>query len=575
MHLKIWHKIMIGITIPSLIAILGGVLSYNYLNDIEDRQGYVEIADDLKEDILEVRRNEKNFLLYKNDKEARINLLNAISILTLLIDDVSAKVVKDIGPEEFDNLQKSVKKYSGLIDILHENYKKEAGVTKIVRAEGRKLESFVAKGSHSSDLTTSFVLHIRLLEKNYMLFRDRKSFLELNAGLSQIKNITPFCYECTSYTESIQALFVTYKKSASYEGVLQSTGEGLALISGQIAKRERKKIGSFLSQTKSLLLVILVLLCILGPLFVYKTSHYIVAPINRLSNIAKKVADGDITARAQLIEHDETYSLSLSFNTMLDHLYLTHQSLEKSLELLHEKQTQLIESEKRASLGFLVSGVAHELNNPLNNISLTAETMVEDLQELSPDEIKKYTLDIFSQCERAQHIVENLLDFAGARRSTVMERQDIISLVKKSANLIANQLRLNDIELRMDMPDDSVHVMGNRSKLEQIFINIIVNAIQAMSPQGSGILTISVTPDMENDNVSIKIHNTGPEIPQENLKNIFDPFFTTKPVGSGTGLGLSVSLSLVMEHNGKINVESKPGQGTTFSIILPLYKETD
>ncbi|HDZ62763.1 MAG TPA: sensor histidine kinase [Nitrospirae bacterium] len=575
MHLKIWHKIMIGITIPSLIAILGGLLSYELISDIKDRQGYVEIADDLKEDILEVRRNEKNFLLYKKDAEARINLHDAISILTLLIDDVSAKVVEDIGQEEFDNLQKSVDKYTGLIDILYANYKKETKVTEKVRAEGRTLEAFVAKGRHSSDLSTSFFLHIRLLEKNYMLFRDRKSFLELNAGLSQIKNITPFCYECAPYAESIHDLFSIYKKSDSYEGLLQSTGQELALISGQIAKREREKISSFLTQTQSLLLAILALLCIIGPLFVYKTSKHIVAPINRLARIAKQVADGDITARAQLIEHDETYSLSLSFNTMLDHLFLTHQSLEKSLELLHDKQTQLIESEKRASLGFLVSGVAHELNNPLNNISLTAETMIEDQEELSPDEIKKYTLDIFSQCERAQHIVENLLDFAGARRSTVMEKQDIISLVKKSANLIANQLRLNDIELRMDMPDDGIHVMGNRSKLEQIFINIIVNAIQAMTPEGSGTLSINVTPDIEQNNVSVNIHNTGPEIPEENLKNIFDPFFTTKPVGSGTGLGLSVSLSLVLEHNGKIEVDSKPGQGTTFSIILPLFKETD
>ena len=290
------------------------------------------------------------------------------------------------------------------------------------------------------------------------------------------------------------------------------------------------------------------------------------------NTITNKISEGDVTLRAPLKEHDETYSLAISFNTMLDHLQLTQESLEKSLELLHEKQAQLVESEKRASMGFLVSGVAHELNNPLNNISLTAETMIEDMDELSHDELKGYIMDVFIQSERAHNIVENLLDFARARRSTEMEKLDLIQIVKGSIKLIANQLMVNNIKLQQDIPDGALYIKGNLSKLEQILVNIILNAIHAM--KDSGTLTISIKPDAENKNIFIKISDTGPGIPKENLKNIFEPFFTTKPVGKGTGLGLSVTRTLVAEHSGEIKIESKLGVGTTFIIILPLYEET-
>ena len=571
MELKIWHKMIIGISIPSFIAVLGGVLTYGYINDVKNRQGIVQIADDLKENVLEIRRNEKNFLHYKATEYLKY-LHDALSAFTASINRIPPKTAEDIGKEDFSLLNNSVQTYTKLIDTLFENYQKEIKVTENVRAEGRKLETFVAKGKHAKELSTSFILHLRLLEKNYMLFRDNQSFNKLNSRLSELKNITPFCYECIPYVEALHNLFKTYIKSDMMVSELQVTGDNLEKVTGEIANRERQKIRSFLTLTQRLLLIALVLLCTLGPLFVYKTATYIAAPIKRLAEIARKISEGDSTVRAPLKEHDETYSLAQSFNTMLDHLQLTNQSLEKNVELLREKQAQLVESEKRASLGLLVSGVAHELNNPLNNISLTAETMREDLKELSHEELSEYIEDILKQSERAHDIVEDLLDFARARRATIMEKQNIINVVKDSINLIANQLRVSNIVLNQDIPEGAYFVKGNHSKLEQILISIILNAIQAMKDKGT--LTISVKPDTEKKDVAIKITDTGSGIPQEQIKNIFEPFFTTKAVGKGTGLGLSVSQSLVKEHNGEIEVESTLGKGSTFTVILPLYEES-
>ncbi|HDH06303.1 MAG TPA: HAMP domain-containing histidine kinase, partial [Nitrospirae bacterium] len=429
----------------------------------------------------------------------------------------------------------------------------------------------VAGGEHAKELTTSFILHLRLTEKNYMLFRDKESFNKLNSGLLQIKNMTPFCYECTPYIDAIFDLFATYKKSDSLINEIQASGNRLEEVTGRIALNERERIDAFITKTKRLLLAALILLCTLGPLIVYKTATYIVAPIKRLARITKDIADGDTSLRAPIREHDETYYLATSFNMMLDRLQATYDSLEKSMELLKEKQAQLVESEKRASLGLLVSGVAHELNNPLYNISLTVEAMREELKELTPEKIFEYTEDILMQNRRAHDIIEDLLDFARARKSTVMEKQDIVHIIKESVNLVDNQLRINNMDLALDIPDTPVFIKGNHSKLEQIFVSIFTNAIQAMKDNGK--LTVSLMPDTENKNILITISDTGPGIPGEDIKNIFEPFFTTKPVGEGTGLGLSVCHTLVQEHRGRIEVKSNLGKGTVFIIKFPQYEE--
>ncbi|MBI5409070.1 MAG: HAMP domain-containing histidine kinase [Nitrospirae bacterium] len=568
MQLKIWHKMIIGITIPSLIALVGGFLTYGYINDVKNRQSFVQLADDMKEHILEVRRNEKNFLLHK-DIEYYKYFQSSVSILKNSLSNISPQTVTEIGEDNFSRLRQSIQTYSGSMNDLYVQYQHETDVVEKVREDGRKLENFVAAKRSPGELSMNFILNLRRLEKNYMLFRDKGSYNALDNALMQIKNIIPFCFECMPYIEAARDLSEAYNQSDLLINDLQVNGEGLETITYKIASLERQKINSFLGRTHNLLLLALLLLCTLGPLLVYKTATYIVAPIKRLADITKKISEGDLNLRAPLKEHDETYSLAQSFNTMLDHLQLTHQSLERSLELLHEKQ---VEAEKRASLGFLVSGITHELNNPLNNISLTAETMKEDLNEMTLEEMKDYIQDILSQSERAKHIVGDLLEFVGTRKTTVMEKLDIVNVVEESIKLVANQLRVNNINLKTNIPNMVFFVNGNASKLEEVFVNIIVNAVHAM--KDSGTLTVCVKPDNGNKNILIEISDTGCGIPEKELKNIFEPFYTTKPVGEGTGLGLSVTHSLVTKHSGDINVRSRVGEGTTFTIKLPLYEET-
>lgn len=564
---------IIGISIPSLIAVLGALLTYGYINDVKEKQSLVQVADDMKENVLEIRRNEKNFLHFRNIDHIE-SLENAITSFSDLTGEISLKTADQIGIEEIATLKESTQEYSGLVNKLGVNFQKETKITEKVRKEGRKLEDIVATRKLAKEISTSFVLRLRLMEKNYMLFRDDKSRLELNKIISQISNVTPFCYDCSPYIDSVRSLIGTYIQSDALAKSLHKTGDGMENVTNKITGRERDKISAFITTTQKMLLAGLVLLCIMGPFFVYKTASYISAPIKRLAEIARKITEGDITLRAPLKEHDETYSLAVAFNTMLDNLQQTQQSLKESLELLNEKQAQLVESEKRASMGFLVAGVAHELNNPLNNISLRAEIINEEIKGFPNEKLKEYTQDIITQSSRAHKIINNLLDFARARKSSDMEKQDIVQIIEGSLNLVNNQFRVSNININKQLPDKPYFVNGNHSKLEQILVSIISNAFQAMT--GTGTLTVTAEPDNETKTINISIADTGNGIPEADLKNIFQPFFTTKSSSEGgTGLGLAISSTLIKEHSGEINVESIVGEGTSFAITLPAYEETD
>ncbi len=560
LQLKIWHKMIIGIAIPSLIVLIGSIFTYEYLNDVKDRQEFVEIADDIKEDVLELRRNEKNFFHYKN-AEHRDNVYNAILLLENTIKSISREIIEDIGQEDFSMLNKSVQTYTNYIDELYESYQDEIEVTEKVREEGRKLEDSVGKGKRRGGLTTSFVLNLRRLEKNYMFFRDKKSFLELNTALSELKSAAPDCTECISYKEAIRNLISTYRKTASIERKVRLTGKRLDEIAVKIARRERQKIRSFITVTNRFLLAAVALLCILGPLLVYKTANYIVTPINRLSEITKRIAAGDLNVRAPLKERDETYSLALSFNTMLD-------TLRERENQLVEKEKELYQSKKLASIGILTSGVAHELTNPLNNISMIAQTYTELYDKLSREDRLAFMNNVQKEAERIRDIVRDLLDFSKPKEKTFRET-DINTVVEKSLRLVQNMLDISNIETYVTLGAGLGTVFIDEHQIQQVFVNLITNAIQAMP--GGGMLYIETRLSSNGEFVEIDIRDTGKGIPPEFLPHIFDPFFSTKGV-EGTGLGMSVSYGIIKNHKGNIKVQSKVGEGSTFTVELPVYR---
>jgi signal transduction histidine kinase len=235
---------------------------------------------------------------------------------------------------------------------------------------------------------------------------------------------------------------------------------------------------------------------------------------------------------------------------------------------LQSTQAQLVQSEKLASVGQLTAGIVHDVKNPLAVIKGMAEELQEEvgLDPSTRDQLKT----IRQSAARASTIVGDLLKFA--RQSTPeMETRDIRETLESSLRLTEYLVRKAGVESHMDLPDEPVRVTYDATQIEQVLINLITNAVQAM-PDG-GKLRLSL--GQAEEAVAIAVQDSGIGIPRENLSRIFDPFFTTKPEGQGTGLGLSVSFGIVARHGGRIEVDSKMGKGTTFTVLLPRTQNAD
>jgi C4-dicarboxylate-specific signal transduction histidine kinase len=246
---------------------------------------------------------------------------------------------------------------------------------------------------------------------------------------------------------------------------------------------------------------------------------------------------------------------------------------QRELEL-REKQEQLVQAGKLATLGELTTGVAHELNNPLNNIGLFVGNAI-DLIELGmadtePERILQELDSAMQQVRKATEIISHLRTF-GRAASVSRESVVLTRVIESSISLMHEQLRLRQIEVIRHFPEHDLIVTGNAIQLEQVFINLLTNARDAMNDVSPKIITITCT--VEEQMVLISVADTGPGIPEGLEQRIFDPFFTTKDVGAGTGLGLSITYGIIKEHQGTILIENHPGKGALFWIHLPLTED--
>jgi signal transduction histidine kinase len=308
----------------------------------------------------------------------------------------------------------------------------------------------------------------------------------------------------------------------------------------------------------------------------YTLAQSIAKPILRLRSISQAVASGDLNQSTGLQGSDEIGELASAFDTMTDRLRertaeaarLYAETVKRNEELadanarLQSTQAALVQSEKLASVGQLTAGIVHDVKNPLAVIKGISEELQE---EVGLDPSTKDQLNTIRQsASRASTIVGDLLKFA--RQSTPeMQNRDIRETVESSMRLTEYLVRKAGVNSQIDIPKQAVMMAYDATQIEQVLINLITNAVQAMPDGGN----LRVSLGQAEEAVAIAVQDSGIGIPRENLSRIFDPFFTTKPEGQGTGLGLSVSFGIVSRHGGRIEVDSKMGKGTTFTVLLP------
>jgi len=302
---------------------------------------------------------------------------------------------------------------------------------------------------------------------------------------------------------------------------------------------------------------VMVMTTVVSLILLFFVTRTILQPVGRLLFMSQKVIAGDLSARVGIRPPGEMGQLCRAIDQMAGAVEQRERDLEQAA------RSQIDRSEKLASVGRLAAGIAHEVNNPLTGV-LTFAHLMREKPDLGEKERERLDV-IIRETTRVREIVRGLLDFAREAPSN-QARLDVTEVLRQSIQLIRSQKALQHIRIEEHLAAPGTEIVGDRNRLLQVFLNLALNACEAMQKGG----TLTVSTSAAEERLVVSFEDTGCGIPPEHLDHIFDPFFTTKSVGSGTGLGLSVSYGIVEQHGGRLEVHSLPGEGTRFDVFLPM-----
>jgi two-component system NtrC family sensor kinase len=492
--------------------------------------------------------------------------------------------------------QKSIRRkitfgYYGIVAVI-------AGLAIFAFIELRYVETKIIFGNVITEFFDT-TLEIRRFEKNYFLYKKESDYLEnINyvtrarqlvennllhfSRVADTRQVAQLREDLRRYRELMERLapFVgdggqrNAVEGMVLESEIRRIGKDIITIAEHISITERRELQKTLSNSQNMLIFSIIFLSIVVIGLGQILSRIVVRPLKQLEKSMQTIAEGNFEAIRIDSEDREIVSLSGAFAKML-----------RELEL---RQRHLVHSEKLASLGTLLSGVAHELNNPLSNISSSCQILIEEIEEADLAYKKELLAQVDEQTDRARDIVRSLLEFS-REKDFKKEVLRLRKLIEETIRFLKGQIPAK-VEILVDIPGELV-IFADKQRIQQVFLNLIKNAAEAIAGEGhisiearhsapgaikighAGIynsLKYAGRCSVLENTVDIAISDTGSGIPEEVLTKVFDPFFTTKDVGKGSGLGLFIVHEIIEEHDGCIAVDSKPGKGTTFLIRLPL-----
>ena len=415
--------------------------------------------------------------------------------------------------------------------------------------EARRYEkNFLLYGTNLEDAQTHLSRAVELLGESEERVRSV-------VGPTNLERMRQLAFEYRSELERLGEVR-TEAVRKGVEAELRRSGGQMVEMAMDFRAREREDIDRMLALARRVPSLLLVATFVLMAFITMFLARQMMSVLRRFTEYTERIGAGDFTPITPTRRYrDEFSQLAIALNRMVREL--------------DRRERIMVESHKLRAIGTLVAGVAHELNNPLNNVMLTAAMAEEDYETLDDSEMLAMIRDIISETERSKKIVGNLLDFA-RESETRIEPLDVGTIVAEAVQLVANQVRMAGAQLAVSVPADLPPVHGDRQMLCQVFVNLIINAID-VSPE-RGRIEIMLDADREDGYLAVDVTDHGPGIPEHVLPQVFDPFFTTKPRGKGTGLGLSVSQGIVRKLGGYIRVSSQVGRGSTFTVLLPVTR---
>jgi len=516
------RKIVLSFFISAfIIAILA---AFEYLSFVEIRKEirYLEITDTISRKSLQLRRHEKNYFLYSPE-----NMEEESAAVHAYMGELKELLTQNPGIDRADNLslRKSISDYE------------------------QRFTAIEAEAARLSVLFQRIKATYRNDEKKYFPLVEA-TFLERPARSAQF-------LETLFHLPRGHALTSGLRSLGEEILLLRKTGEDILVISKDLDKIAREKAETVIRVSQIAILIFFPLFFFVGIGMLFFISTNVVRRLMLLINVVERTGKGSYPhltiARKKGKTNDEVGVLIDKFNDMEDQLASREAELEN-------KNRELMQTKKLAAIGTLAAGVAHELNNPLNNIYLSTQVLAKEVSETCPPDMKEVFNDILSQTVRVKKIVGDLLEFARGREPHFQEIE-LASLVRGIFKRFRNEG--GSVASTLTSDQEEVSVWADQGQMEQVFINLFTNAVEAMAGRGELRVTISSTEAL----ATIQVADSGPGIPRESLDKIFEPFFTTKD--KGTGLGLAIVYNLIKKNHGEIVVASEDSKGTVFTITLP------
>ncbi len=516
------RKIVLSFFVSTfIIAIL---TAFEYFNFIEIRKEirYLEITDTIRSKSLQLRRHEKNFFLYgypTAHEEAK-----ATHQYLIELDEILNKNLKIYKTDKLYNLRELVNEYKHTFNSIELSLKDLSKQLKNANTSYERYSNFFP------------LIEFTFFERPAQAAEFLEKIFLLPANHSLIKGL---------------------KVLDSEINALRKTGEDIIIISKELDWVARENAENIIHISQIAILIFFPLFFFSGIGTLFFISRNIVSRLKLLINTVEKTSKGDfsqVVGPYQKWGGDEVGVLIKKFNKMAEQLAQRENEL-------NIKNAELFQSKKLAVIGTLASCVAHELNNPLNNICISAQILSKEIDDNFPVVIKETVNDILSQTIRVKGIVRDLLEFARVGEPK-LRKVELNNLINRAYEFINRSINTKKVHFAFDSTPEEILLYVDPEQMERVFINLFSNAVDAMSQEG--VLTVNMK-SRENI-VFVKISDTGRGMSPETVEKIFDPFFTTKDKGSG--LGLTIVLNIIKKHNGEISVRSEEGHGTTFIITL-------
>jgi len=565
MRLKIWQRIFLTLALPIFLASLLIVLALHDLRIIYQKVHRVEALDDINLTLMQLRRYEKNIILFEEDEAEYLTRFNEyIGQLKNAVRRSKHEIIQLVKSKQYQKLIVHIEDYDRTVRQVVTNLELRLELTRKIRPAGREL---IEAASNKE-----IALELRRYEKNYIIYKEQEAVQKVHQIAATFGSQEP------ALAKQIMAYLMLFDALVSCNNQLDKDFQSMRGYARQIearlqeiAARERQDIHKTIIKTRNFFIAALVIIVLAAAIGGYLLSNVIVMTLKNMERAFKNLVNGDTLVKVytndgpEEIRHlvDSYNQTASEIQNMRNELNSAIKKLKKTNQTLLHRQEEIVEARKMTAMRLLSSEIAHEINNPISSLTLLLQLFHEQIEQDNPK--KGLVKQMLNDIQRCQMVLHELVDFA-QKEPLKLKLVSPVDLINQAIEVVKRQNPHKTVIVITTFDHLPEQVVIDPVLIQQVLINIITNAWQFTPLDGA----IEVQGLTEDSHFVITVKDTGPGIAEDVLPNIFEPFFSTRKGKGGTGLGLAIAKKIVDRHRGRIFAESIAGIGTTFTVKLPV-----